>query len=125
MILRQQHNVRTGDATTSSTALAERSWTDEFRNMDQAITTDLRAKDAKHAAMGEMMWEIVKKEKAMKRQEKSEQRAARKAMRVACEDARNDCDLVITEQAGAGPLWASSRGKDSQLQVMPEGCDRA
>lgn len=81
-ILREEHGIVDGDAEESSVIPAEPSWTHEFRSTDAAISEALRAKDRKNAEMGVLMWEVVKKETALKRQEKTERRAARKAMQM-------------------------------------------
>jgi hypothetical protein len=84
-LLRQEHGIVVGNI--KDNFVAEPSWTDEFRKTDAAILKAIRVKDAKYVETGEKMWEIVKKEKELKRQEKIERRIARKAMRAASQEA--------------------------------------
>jgi hypothetical protein len=108
-LLRREHGIVVGDAKTLFAA--ETSWTDEFRNTDAAILKAIRVKDAKYVETGEKMWEIVKKEKELKRQEKIERRIARKAMRAASQEASEGARPQI-EHADRGALWTSSGAGD-------------
>lgn len=101
-ILEREHGFTDVDPRDATATFAEPSWTDELRSTDAAIFEAIRARDAQCAEMGKKMWEVVKKEKALKRQEKIDRRIARKAMQAAKQEA---------ELAERGPLWASKSKK--------------
>ena len=106
-ILEREHGITDADPEDATATFAEPSWTEEFRDSDAAIFEAIRARDAKCAEMGEKMWEIVKQEKALKRQEKIKRRVARKETQLAKEGS-SLCAGQEAELTEGGPLWASS-----------------
>lgn len=81
-ILEQEHGIADVDHKDDTATYADPGWADEFISADASIWEAIRAKDLKYAEMGEKMWQVVKKEKVLKKQEKIDTRAARKALRL-------------------------------------------
>ena len=81
-ILEQEHCIADVDYNDATATYTEPSWADEFINADATIRWAIRTRDIKCAEMGGKMWEVVKKEKVLKKQEKIDTRAARKALRL-------------------------------------------
>lgn len=106
-ILEREHGVMDADSEDATAVFAESSWTEELRDSDAALFEAIRVRDSKCAEMGEKMWEIVKREKALKRQEKMERRVARKEMQLAKEGSSLSAGQAA-ERGEGGPLWASS-----------------
>jgi hypothetical protein len=106
-ILEREHGLTNVDPGDTPATFAEPSWTEELRSADEAIFEALRARDGKCAKMGEKMWEVVKQEKTLKRQEKIERRIARKAMLAAKQGSSLGAGQEA-EDAEGGPLKASS-----------------